>query len=415
MKKQTEIWVGGKTRTLTTDEDPRALSCLTLGQREHQRLKRAVSPIKFPVSADVPIGYPGESTRMAQISLAAARALMALYQDEKIRNAALPQHLSEIVGEKDFAMANVGFDFFVGPHLDGPKLIEVAAFGPQFVSSAKAAEFFGIRTLEERLSTWFETLVTPLAQKGDRLYYVTSVGDLNFTREGEHNVLIPYLQRMGIQADSGTAEGFDTTFNVVFLRVPTWAPPVWARLRETKLWKCIRKGKVRVIPPLGNNFFSSKYHLPFLADEEELIRRGVSPEDAQIVARAIPPVVHLNQPTLGLVRKFLERGCPIFLKGIWNYGGYGTRCLTHPSQIGKALQEIGAMPIVAQLEIPYGFLPCNFARGLPDRRVEVRVAVFHHPKDEKIKVSIPSARVYFPQSSFPEDSLFLSAEITGKH
>lgn len=407
-----EPWLFSGTRWLVNPggNDPRALDYCTLADDEMKELQRQMLPITFPVSQDVPVGYPGEITYLQTLVVEIAKVLKILYSDKELRQKALPPFIAELVGDHDAIMAGVGFDFFVGRHLDCPVFIEAAAYGPEFVSTAKMAEFFGLRSLDERLSTWFLTLIKPYLGNVSSLFYVTSVSDWDFTREKEHKVLVPYLRTQGIDASFGPAEDkLALEKEAVFLRVPIFTPMIWARFQRTKLWDRIQKRQVKVIPPLGNHFFSSKYWRPILGSEKEMIRRGVDPSTAKVVSRSMPLCFWLDDVTLNLLKRVIAPDRPFYFKGIWNFGGYGTRGIFQAEKITKALREIGDMPVIVEEQVDYGFLPFDFSRNLPDRRIEVRVRVFEHP--EGIKAMPPSARVYLPATSFPFDSLFLGQEL----
>ncbi len=205
----TQLRMMDQVRTLITPvgaNDPRALDYFTLTANELLGLQKHMDPITFPVSQDVPVGYPGEITYLQTLAIEIAKVLKNLYQDKELRQKALPPFITELISNDQAIMAGVGFDFFVGRHLPYPVFIEAAAFGPEFVSTAKMAEFFGLRTLNERLSTWFLTLIKPCLGNAGSLFYVTSIADLDFTREREHEVLVPFLQSQGIDASYGPAE-----------------------------------------------------------------------------------------------------------------------------------------------------------------------------------------------------------------
>ena len=409
----TQLRMMDQVRTLITPvgaNDPRALDYFTLTADELLGLQKHMEPITFPVSQDVPIGYPGEVTYLQTLAVEIAKVLKMLYQDKELRQKALPSFIAELVGDDEAIMSGIGFDFFVGRHLDYPVFIEAAAFGPELVSTAKMAEFFGLRSLNERLSTWFLTLIKPCLGNAGSLFYVTSVGDWDFTREKEHEVLVPYLRTQGIDAAFGPAEDkMAMEAEAIFLRVPIFSPMIWERLQRTKLWERIQKRQVKIIPPLGNNFFSSKYWRPILGSEKEMIRRGINPPTAKIVSRSMPLCFWLDDITLNLLKRVIAPDRPFYFKGIWNFGGYATRGVFETEGIAKALREIGNMPVIVEEKVDFGFLAFDFGRNLPDRRIEVRVRVFDH--SEGIKAMPPSARVYLPATSFPFDSLYLGQEL----
>ena len=408
-----EPWLLGRTRWLVNpsgSDDPRALDYCTLADDEMKELQRQMLPITFPVSQDVPVGYPGEVTNLQTIACEIAKVLKLLYQDNELRARALPSFISDLVGNDDAIMAAVGFDFFVGRHLPYPVFIEAAAFGPEFISTAKMAEFFGLRTLNERLSIWFLTLIKPCLGNVSSLFYVTSIGDWDFTREKEHEVLVPYLKTQGIDASFGPAEDkIALEREAIYLRIPIFSPMIWERLQRTKLWERIKNRQVKVIPPLGNNFFSSKYWRPILGSEKEMIRRGINSSTAKIVSRSMPLCFWLDDITLNLLKRVIAPDRPFYFKGIWNFGGYATRGVFETEGIAKALREIGNMPVIVEEQVDFGFLAFDFGRNLPDRRIEVRVRVFDHP--EGIKAMPASARVYLPATSYPFDSLYLGQEL----
>lgn len=409
-KRVNEIKLFSGSRALVTNEEPRALDYFTLEDGEFARLQKQVGVIKFPLSCDIPVGYPGEVTHLQNLAVEIARVLKMLYQDKNLRQASLPPFISDLILDDEAVMASVGFDFFVGRHLPYPVLIEAAAFGPEFVSTSLMAEFFGLRTLNERLSTWFLTLIKPVLGQSSSLYYITSVGDFNFTREQEHQVLVPYLREQGIDASFGPAEDAQALEkDAIYLRVPIFSPMVWERLKVTKLWQRIKAKKVKVIPPLGNNFFSSKYWRPILASKKELLNRGVSQGTAEMIVRSMPLAFWLDDITLNLLKRVIASNRIFYFKGIWNFGGYSTRGVFDQGKISKALREIGEMPVVVEEAVDFGFIPFDFKRDLPDRRVEVRVRVFEHP--EGIKAMPPSARVYLPATTFPLDALYLGQEL----
>jgi hypothetical protein len=393
------------------DGDPQLLPYLTLEGGEFSTLEEAIHPISFKISPDVPVTVPGRVAQLISTSVALAEALKILYRDRELRHRALPSHLHNLAGDNDLIMSAVGFDFLIGRHLEYPMLLEAAGFGPEFVSSAIMADFFEIRPLEASLSAWWNNLILPVLGEDDSFYYVTTIGDFDFTREGEHHFLIPYLRGKGVQAEFGPAEDEQAlSASTVYIRAGLLFPQVWERLSPLPLGKRITRGAVKVIPPPGNSFVSSKLILPVLADAEKLTAHGVPTRQIQLIERSLPSVF-LYQPGMrGFLKEAVTPQTPLWLKGAWNYGGYGTRRVSYGWKIGRALQEIGAhgeMPIVAEEDVPAGYLPGTEDGKVPERRIEVRIRVFDHGEKIKAIPPVPSARVYLPGDNYPWDTILL--------
>lgn len=423
-------------------EDKQVMPCLTLQEEVYRRLCGELEP-GFLVSPRVPfLPHTGFSS-LANRAVALSQIYQILFQDQELRHRALPPWLHKVPSANEFALAGLAFDFFVGRNLESPKLLECAAYGSDMVMSAVMLDtILGTRSytttlmawwkhlVEGRLASkivfppamlfegtnilaWWQSLVKPL-MVGKRLHFVTSIGELNHTRDGEHLFQMNFLREVGVEATSGSAEEVPNSAETVYLRFSLMYPQGWNTIKGTHLWKRVLAGDVRLIPPIGNSFVSSKVVLPVLADASELRQRGV-PENLIKVAGEVMPATFLYQRGMyGWIARSVAPTRPLWLKSAWNYGGFGTRRVSSADGLAKALYEIetyGEGPIIAQEEIPPSYLPADSEREIPEQRVEVRVRVFDHGSAIKAVPPIPSVRLYGPDGGRPQVSILLSRDV----
>lgn len=424
-KEREKIFVRGSWRDIVMPPEysEGEIPYFNLEDNEFALLQQKTQAIKFPLSQSIPIDLGRGTSQLQTLSVYLAKALELLYQDKELRKQAYPPHLQFLTNQNTAIMSHVGFDFLVGPHLERPILLEVACFGPEFTLTAMMAEFFRMLDLEHRLKTWFYRLVKECfiiqdfdsKRGGLDLYYITRIKDFDFTREKEHVILLDFLQEQGLKVDCGPAENKRVLdARAIYLRAGVSFSQVWEPLKDLAIWQKIKNDEVINIPPVANTFFNSKVLLPILADVEEMTRRGLAQEQAELISQSMPATALATPGNLKVFQEMVSPNKPLFLKGVWGYGGYRTRYVYDSQSFKKALREIGDMPIIIQTPIKSGFIPfsANTDDPQPDRQVEVRVMVFDH--EGTIKCQPPSARVYLPGSNFPMSALYLSRQVLPK-
>jgi hypothetical protein len=290
----------------------------------------------------------------------------------------------------------MGYDFHLGP--DGPRLIEVntnaggallnglhtAALCDPKRLACLCSDLLPVEAIQERIARTFASELRAVRGEGAVLHKLAIVDER--PREQflypEFELFVELFRRAGVAAEIRESGESLAGVDLVYLRDTDFLleQPRNAELRADYLAR-----RVVVTPsPREHHLLANKRRLALFSSPAALARLGVTPDDAEFLARIVPETIPLAE--LGAERAWNERGQWVFKP----CAAFGSRAVYRGDKISrKKLAEILSDPrYVAQRRVEPGEVEVETLEGPRAMKFDVRAYAY---KDE---ILLLGARVY---------------------